>query len=220
MAGRLVAVVVLALAIGAAAQTPVKVGVYTEALCPGCKSFLTGQLIPAMQATGLLGITNIHFVPFGNARENADKTFTCQHGVNECKGNMVQACGMYAYPAQATWWPFIACLERGTPHTDGQRCAQQSSLSWDNINACIGNSSLSYQVMHAHAQDTKNLKPAHQYTPWITLNDKPLYEDFNNIKQKICAAYTGTKPSGCTRTTDEEVAAAAAAGPVELCTRD
>jgi len=160
---------------------------------------------PAMAAVGLMNITNIHFVPFGNARENADKTFTCQHGANECKGNMVQACGMYVYPDQAVNWPFIMCLEKGSPPSDGQKCATQLKLDWTQINACVNNKSLSYDVMHVHAQDTKNLQPAHQYTPWITLNGKPLYQDFNNIKQKICAAWTGPKPPGCTGVESDDI---------------
>jgi len=167
-----------------------------------------------MQASGLMNITNIHFVPFGNARENTDKTFTCQHGAPECKGNMVQACGMYFNPDQAVWWPYVACLEKGSPPNDGQKCAQQTSLNWDQINGCMNNKTLSYQVMHVHAADTKGLSPAHQYTPWITLNDKPLYQDFNNIKQKICAAWTGTKPSGCT---GEDPLLAESTDPIDLC---
>jgi len=197
-------VVALALCVvGAAAQAKVQVGIYTESLCPGCQQFITGGMAQAMQAVGLMNITDIHFVPFGNAKENADKTFTCQHGANECKGNMIQACAMNAYPSQAATWPFILCLERGNPASDGQKCATSSKLDWTVINACVNNKTLSYEVMHVHAQDTKTLQPPHQYTPWITLNKKPLYEDFNNIKAKICAAYTGTKPSGCSRLDDE-----------------
>jgi len=71
--------------------------------------------------------------------------------------------------------------------------------------------------MHVHAQDTKNLQPAHQYTPWVTLNDKPLYQDFNNIKQKICDAWTGTKPSGCTGLEADTIESTA--DDVELCPR-
>jgi len=150
-----------------------------------------------------MNITDIHFVPYGNARENPDGSFTCQHGANECKGNMIQACGMYVYPDQTKWWPYVLCLEKGSPYNDGQKCATQTGLDWTQINGCYNNKTLSQSIMHGHAQDTKNLQPAHQYTPWITLNKKPLYQDFSNMLNKICAAYTGPKPSGCPRLDDE-----------------
>jgi len=150
-----------------------------------------------MAANGVAGITDLKIVPFGNAKENPDKTFTCQHGVNECKGNMVMACGIYVAKNQTAWWPYILCLEKGSPVNDGQKCATSAKLDWTAINGCINDRDLSYQVMHAHAVDTNALQPRKQYTPWVILNDKPLYQDFNNMIQKICSAYTGTKPPGC-----------------------
>jgi len=157
----------------------------------------------AMSAQGVMGITDIHYVPYGNARENPDKTFSCQHGAPECKGNMIEACAINAYPDQSKSWPFLVCLERGSPPNDGQKCASQTGLDWATINSCYNNATASYAIMHAYAQETKNLQPPHQYTPWITLNGKPLYQDFNNMKQKICAAYTGTKPPGCNAEIDD-----------------
>jgi len=190
---------VLLAAVAVSGQAKVRVGIYVEALCPGCQEWVVGSMATAMKATGVMAITDIHFVPYGNARENPDKTFTCQHGPNECKGNMIEACGINNYPDQEKHWPFLVCLEHGQPHNDGQKCASATGLDWSGINACYNNKTLSYNIMHAWAQETKNLSPPHQYTPWITLNNKPLYQDFDNIKQKICAAYTGTKPSGCNR---------------------
>jgi len=181
------------------AQSKVRVGIYVESLCPGCQEWVTGAMATAMKSQGLMDITDIHFVPYGNARENPDQTFTCQHGPSECKGNMVEACAINSYPDQAKHWPFIVCLENGNPPSDGQRCASQTGLDWNAINGCYNNKTLSYQIMHVWAQETKNLSPPHQYTPWITLNGKPLYQDIDNIKQKICATFTGAKPPGCNR---------------------
>ena len=68
--------------------------------------------MPKTQAQGVPAILNLRLWPYGNARENPDKTFTCQHGAAECKvqlaakrrtksmfavclqGNMIEACGM------------------------------------------------------------------------------------------------------------------------------
>jgi len=151
-----------------------------------------------MAANGVMGITDLRVIAFGNARENPDKTFTCQHGVPECKGNMVMACGIYVAKNLTAWWPYILCLERGSPVNDGAKCAASAKLDWNSINGCINDKNLSYEIMHGHAVETNALQPRKQYTPWVVLNDKPLFQDFNNMIQKICAAYTGTKPPGCT----------------------
>jgi len=150
-----------------------------------------------MKAQGVPAILNLTLVPFGNARENPDKSFSCQHGPPECKGNMVEACGQYVYPTTDKWFPYVFCLESGTPQNDGQKCAQQLGYDWGQINACINDKDVSYKIMHANAVATGKLQPPHTYVPWVVLNGKPLYQQFDNILQKICAAYTGPKPAGC-----------------------
>jgi len=159
-----------------------------------------------VKATGVLGIMDLRLWPYGNARENPDKSFTCQHGANECKGNMVEACGQWftGFNDTAKWWPYIRCLEAGTPHNDGSKCAGQTGLDWSRINTCVTDKTISYSVMHPIAQRTDSLNPRKQYVPWVVLNGKPLYQAYSGILAKVCAAYTGTKPSGCPRAEEEE----------------
>jgi interferon gamma-inducible protein 30 len=163
-------------------------------------------LINAVKAQGLLDICTINLWPYGNAKENPDKSFTCQHGAPECKGNMNEACGIYGAAGNVTtkWWPYVLCLESGSPPNDAQKCATSSGLGWDAVNKCLQDKALSYQIMHGIAQKTDSLSPRKQYVPWVILNGKPLYQSFSNIKQKICAAYTGTKPPGCNSLDEEE----------------
>lgn len=35
----------------------------------------------------------------------------CQHGPSECALNRVINCATHHYPSQATWLPFVDCLE-------------------------------------------------------------------------------------------------------------
>jgi len=58
--------------------------------------------------------------------------------------------------------------------------------------------------MHPIAQRTDSLSPRKQYVPWVILEGKPLYQAYSNILAKVCAAYKGTKPSGCPRFEDED----------------
>ena len=55
-------------------------------------------------------LNNYQQVPYGNARRNGN-TFTCQHGNNECLGNMQQACLQAHYPNVSVHLPIIYCQE-------------------------------------------------------------------------------------------------------------
>jgi interferon gamma-inducible protein 30 len=157
-----------------------------------------------MRAQGVPAILDLNLWPFGNARENPDKSFTCQHGAPECKGNMVEACGQYLYNTTAQWFPYILCLEGGSPPNDGQKCATKLGYDWTKLNACYNDKDLSYSIMHKIAVATNALSPKKTYVPWVVLNGKPLYQSFNNILRIICQAYTGTKPPGCNAVDQDE----------------
>ena len=60
----------------------------------------------------MAAIMNITEVPYGNAEINyATKTVTCQHGELECIVNEYEQCGIYLYPDQAIWLPYVVCVE-------------------------------------------------------------------------------------------------------------
>ena len=65
---------------------------YYETLCPDCRQFMTTELYKAYQS--VLDIMGITIVPYGNADETYDSTnqtylFVCQHGPEECLGNLI-----------------------------------------------------------------------------------------------------------------------------------
>jgi len=145
-------------------------------------------------------------VPFGNAVESGSGpyTFECQHGAPECVGNMVEACVLHLHPDLADWWPFVQCLETGTPGTDGEKCATTAGFTdWAAISACT-TSSLGNDLMHKNALATGNLIPPHQYTPWIVLNGSPMSEsDLSKpLIEVVCGLYTGAKPAACSSLKD------------------
>jgi len=148
-------------------------------------------------------IMDFTIYPFGNAQETQNPdgsySFSCQHGANECKGNMVEACAMHFHNATADWWPFVYCLEKGDPATGGQACAKQVGWTdWDAIDSCT-TSSLGNGLMHDVATATGALSPPHQWTPWVVMNGKPLTESQldESLIKVVCDAYTGTKPAAC-----------------------
>ena len=68
---------------------PVKVELYYESLCPGCRNFINTMLFPTFDKLRDTGVMEVELVPYGNAHQsqNPDGTwsFTCQHDAPECK---------------------------------------------------------------------------------------------------------------------------------------
>ncbi|KAL7849383.1 hypothetical protein SRHO_G00210060 [Serrasalmus rhombeus] len=180
----------------------VNVSLYYESLCPGCRQFLVGELMPTFFM--LNDIMNVELVPYGNAQEkqSAGKyEFICQHGAEECQGNMIETCmlnkmGGYAYLV-------INCMEMSRDVVNAAKpCTDLfSDTPWKTIDSCV-NGDEGNKLMHQNAVKTGALKPPHQYVPWVTINgehtddlqDKAMSSLFN----LVCSLYKGEKPPACT----------------------
>lgn len=147
---------------------------------------------------------NFTYYPYGNARmkQNPDGTwaFTCQHGADECKANMIFSCAMHYHSDPTEYWPFVDCVESSSsPATAGKSCASKSGWQYDDIESCT-TSKLGNSLQHAAGAATESLVPAHQWTPWVVMNGKPLSQ--SQLDQKlvtlVCNAYKGSdKPAAC-----------------------
>lgn len=92
----------------------VYIELYYESLCPYCQQFILGSLKTAANTKDLWLISDFRAIPYGNARTTQNGTswsFTCQHGVNECVGNMIEACAINMYDWYTKALPFIICIE-------------------------------------------------------------------------------------------------------------
>jgi len=155
--------------------------------------------------------------PYGNAKEtqNADGTwsFTCQHGVNECIGNMFEACAIEHNNSTTsnvpTWWPFYYCMEKSgnaAVVSVASNCATSTNLSWDKINTCAGTDPAKgtnedgNPLMHSLAVATGALVPPHQWTPWVVIDGKPLTSAQIDLPLTplVCSAYSAKNPNTCT----------------------
>ncbi|CAF3299652.1 unnamed protein product [Rotaria socialis] len=175
---------------------------YYETLCPDCRQFMTTELWKAYQT--ISDIVNITIVPYGNARETYEpKTdlyqFICQHGPNECLGNLIHTCVLNYYPTIDQYMPFVYCTEStaGDVPTVAMQCAQQSKIDFNKIDACT-KSKLGNQLQHIYATQTDSLQPPHKYVPWITVNDKHTeimqHEAEKDLIKLICKSYKGSNP--------------------------
>lgn len=179
---------------------------YMESLCPDCKYFVVSQLYPTFKSVG--SIMNLSIVPYGNANERRVGNkwqFTCQHGEEECYGNLIETCAIYYHPNVSVYFPFIHCIEASSsyPKQAAPECAEKFGLDYSKIRSCaegpLGNS-----LEHKMAKKTDALQPPHQYVPWVTLNgvhtDKIQNEAESDLKKLICETYQGNpKPAGCVK---------------------
>jgi len=159
----------------------------------------------------VLSIVNITLVPYGNARESFNREtqtweFTCQHGSDECLGNLIHACVIYFYPDIDKHMPFVYCTEtnQGDVKTVAQECAQKSNIDFDKIDTCT-NTKLGNQLEHQYGLTTEGLQPQHTYVPWVTLNGKHTTtiqkEAEHDLVKLICKTYKGQNiPDACKKT--------------------
>ena len=81
---------------------------------------------------------NVTFVPYGFAEttevDGGGYEFSCQHGADECYGNIVQACTIAHTEDRDTKVGLIVCMMSSPdPSTAGPDCFQQMSLDYQPI---------------------------------------------------------------------------------------
>ena len=186
---------------------PVNISLYFESLCGGCQYFIKNQYYPAFKSIG--SIMNVHLIPYGNAEEKEQGgkwVFTCQHGKEECIGNVIETCAIHLYPKVSDYFPFIHCIETSNilPRTAAPICAQKLGLDYSKIQSCA-NSDLGNKLEHEMALKTETLDPPNQYVPWITVEgvhtEKIQNEAEDDLVGLICKTYKGSsKPAPCQKT--------------------
>ncbi|XP_064476306.1 gamma-interferon-inducible lysosomal thiol reductase-like [Ornithodoros turicata] len=123
--------------------TKVTVAVYYECMCPFSINFITTQLWPTY--VKLSRYMKVSLYPYGNAHRNnitnengtVTEAISCQHGENECKGNIVQACALALYRRTSIQVSFVSCMmSAALPYRAGQQCAARIGLEWGLIKKC------------------------------------------------------------------------------------
>lgn len=182
---------------------PVNVTVYIESLCPDCKNFIKKMLYPTWKTLESTGIMNLELVPYGNAQETpvGDQwNFTCQHGPQECWGNLLESCTLH-FEKFPTAFEIIHCAEVSLYPIDAyQKCVTDFGGDYDQIHDCA-KGSLGNKLEHEMALKTEALDPPHNYVPWVTVNGVHT-EDMEKAAEKnllslVCTTYQGQPPEEC-----------------------
>ncbi|KAK8613298.1 hypothetical protein V6N13_101063 [Hibiscus sabdariffa] len=78
-----------------------------------------------------------------------------------------------------------------------RNCSDQLGLRADMINKCYS-TGIGIKFLLQHGNETANLKPPHEYVPWVVVNNEPLTDDYENFVKSVCDAYQGDpKPEAC-----------------------
>lgn len=171
----------------------VEVYLYYEVLCSTCVLYILDELNKFHQKEDMMAITNLHMEAFGNGyvKTRDPPTFWCQHGEEECYGNMVELCAVHHNPD--TYWKFIMCQELAGKFDDDQvkKCAAEGGLDYDEIVECAKGTE--GPQLHLEAADLT--PPEHTYVPWVTVNG--VLQNGKRLLDMVCEAYEGEKPDSC-----------------------
>lgn len=75
----------------------VKISLYMESLCPGCRIYTDLVLVSLMGIPEFSDMVDLRLVPYGNGKLSGDE-ISCQHGADECTGNTLISCMQEHYP--------------------------------------------------------------------------------------------------------------------------
>jgi len=189
---------------------PVKVELFYESLCPGCRHFILTQLWPTYQALKDTDILDIKLYPYGNARErkNGEKwEFTCQHGPEECQVNLIETCALHQMSHPDQFMEYIHCIESDPSMANARQCADKLKIEFDPISSCY-NGSQGNHLQHEVAEATDALNPPHKYVPWVlgngVHNNEVEEAMLSDLLGWVCESYKGSKPVACNRPTREK----------------
>ena len=150
-----------------------QIDVYVESLCPDCMGFIADSFKEFHNNPDHEKLANVTFYAFGNAKENKNGSnweFTCQHGPNECYGNILETCAQNIFPKNE-FHSFLICLESNILETgknfdkSAANCISDKSILQE-VMDCV-NSPLGNILEHIVAQATPS---DHKYVPWILFN--------------------------------------------------
>merc|ERR1711907_784082 len=130
-----------------AAADKIKVELYYESQCPGCKMAITTSFNKAMNTEGFTDMAEVTLVPYGNAHEmqKSDKwEFSCQHGALECSYNLVESCALNNIKCEKCAFNFVDCVEPNTNKRDflatAKTCAEPIKCEdnlYERIETCV-----------------------------------------------------------------------------------
>ncbi|XP_069693933.1 GILT-like protein 1 [Periplaneta americana] len=182
------------------ARQGVNVTLYYETLCPDSQRFVSRQLYPVWK--DLKDFISLKFVPFGKASGDSIMGFKCQHGVEECRGNMMQSCVLDMLTTAGPQMEFVYCVMNSIDGTSaGERCSQKVGVNWIAVQGCMkSKAGINLQLM-AQEQTLSVFNRGLGFVPTVTFNnvynERDQREALRNFRAVVCRYIGSPAPDGC-----------------------
>jgi len=202
-----------------APENKVRIEIYYETMCPDCQKLITTSLAQIMGAQDFQDRVQLVLFPYGNGQSlhknkvsegyrffhpelnyvGMDYIFVCQHGPDECKGNMIQACIIQEYPKVDQHFPIIQCMENRTHDSfekSSYECAQSLGLNLDNTRSCYS-SATGNKYMADLGEATQKLE-SKTHVPWVLIDGQHNEQaERGGIIPELCKVLTPPLPEAC-----------------------
>ena len=153
-------------------QSPL-ITIYIESLCPDCTGFISTSF-KEFYNLNITNLASIEIIPFGNANETYNETtqlyeFSCQHGENECYGNIIETCAINIIGKYLSG-SLLICIEENILQMDKNftrvldYCLEDKDLMNQLLTCAQSKTGNTWE--HYMAQKTEY----HQYVPWILVD--------------------------------------------------
>ena len=153
-----------------------KIQVYIESLCPDCVDFITKSFKDFYEKVDKPNLAEVEFIPYGNAKEVYNTTtnqydFTCQHGENECYGNLIETCAIQVQ-GRVQSYKTILCIESNIASykldfdNTLKYCLSDDENTLKEIQNCV-ESDMGNYYEHQMAQKTDT---NHKWVPWVVVD--------------------------------------------------
>lgn len=172
----------------------VKLDVYYECLCPDSRYFVLHQLLPTVEAVG--SMLEVNMWPYGKATTRVTSDgyeFDCQHGEQECIGNMFHACVEEKVEDAAKRLEMIKCMisDNYEPENSAKNCASEGGVDFEEILTCA--TGAQGQELHYQAGlKTQALSPKVSFIPTIEIDESQMSQKaiLKNLLKEVCAVYS------------------------------
>lgn len=192
------------------------VEIYYETLCPSSLDLLNGSFRKAWQNKELRERMDVRLYPFGNARMLSKKEVSedfkvehpqakypvidCQHGMEECLGNQIQACATKELDMSKSVDLVLCMASQGASveiESLSRDCATKLDISMNGLAECI-TSAHGHKLMTELGKKSLDPELHRSYVPFVVVNGKhEQAADENDFLGPVCSAIGIPKPALC-----------------------